>query len=108
VKAWLEARGFGVEHRGANPGGDRGVDLVAMKGSGLDLVRLIVQCKCYRADRPIRPAIVRELAGVISTERTGTRGVIVTTSGWTAAADAAASEHGILLLTADQLSGATL
>lgn len=65
-------------------GRDRGVDLYAARATGLGELRYVVQCKRYT--RPIGPALVRELRGVVDREDASC-GVLVTTSSFTPGAN---------------------
>ncbi|WP_457797675.1 restriction endonuclease [Methylocystis sp. S23] len=71
--------------------GDQGVDIVAEKRG----LRIVVQCKMY--SKPVGNRAVQEIAaGVAHAE--AQRGVVVTTIGYTPAAEALAESNGVLLL----------
>lgn len=61
------------------PSGDRGVDFYAARRAGLGSLLYVVECKRFRADRPIKPGLVRELRGVVDREQANC-GVLVTSS----------------------------
>ena len=98
VQAWLIAAGFQILDVRPSARGDAGVDIYAIKGSGLEEIRWIVQCKCYDPDRRIGPAIVRELVGAIQEYPTGTRGMVITTSQFSLGAIELAKAHNIMLI----------
>jgi hypothetical protein len=98
VKVAMEREGFDVVHVGRSHPGDDGVDLYATKGSGLEQVTWIIQCKCYSPKRKVGPHHVRELVGSLSAYERGARGMIVTTSGFTAGAEKEARKHNVRLI----------
>ncbi len=71
--------------------GDQGVDIVAEKRS----TRIVVQCKKY--GKPVGNRAVQEIVAGIAHEG-AQRGVVVTTSGYTRAAQELAESNDILLL----------
>jgi restriction system protein len=76
--------------------GDQGVDIVAEKRG----LRIVVQCKMY--SKPVGNRAVQEIvAGIAHVE--AQRGVVVTTVGYTPAAEALAASNNILLLHYSQL-----
>jgi hypothetical protein len=94
VASFFRALGFHVNLTAR--GGDQGVDMVVHQHGA----ELLVQCKKY--DKPIGPGIVRELIGTLVSQR-GDVGVLISTSGFTNAAVAAARSASILLLDIDDL-----
>ena len=96
VQELMASLGFEVEHVAASKRGDQGVDIYATKGADLDAVQWVIQCKCWR-DK-VGPAVVRELVGTLARFSGGTRGMIVTTSGFTAGAVTAAEESNVRLM----------
>jgi hypothetical protein len=101
VKDWLASLGYEAIHTSASRNGDNGVDVSASWKSGGTERLLVAQCKCYRADRPVGPSVVRELIGSLAACPAGTQGIIATTSYATEGAQALASEHNILIVTGD-------
>jgi restriction endonuclease Mrr len=101
VYGLMAALGFEVEHIAASGRGDRGVDVFARKGTDLDTVHWVIQCKCF-GKRKVGPGIVRELVGALELGRDkyppGTRGMIVTTSSFSAEAVNEATLGGIRLI----------
>ena len=98
VMKFMQNQGFEVTHHSLARNGDEGVDLRATKGKDLDLVMWAIQCKCYRAGRPVGTDAVRELIGALSAEPSGTRGMLVTSSHFTSGAKELAAQHNIRLL----------
>jgi hypothetical protein len=97
----MAALGFSVEHIAASRRGDHGVDVFATKGTDLETVYWVIQCKCY-GKRRVGPDTVRELLGVLHLNRdkypVGTRGMIVTTSSFSVDAIEEAGRAGIRLM----------
>jgi hypothetical protein len=98
VHKLMESLGFDVEHIASARRGDSGVDVYATKGSGLDEVQWVIQCKCWKPSRKVHPNTVRELIGVLSEYPNGVRGMIVTTSSFSAGAIATADGANIKLV----------
>jgi hypothetical protein len=98
VYSLMAALGFTVEHVAAGRHGDRGVDVFATKGTDLDRVNWIIQCKCFHPQKKIGPSVVRELAGVLAKYPRGTRGMIATTCRFTAGAKEEAEASDIRLI----------
>jgi restriction endonuclease Mrr len=86
VHSLMAALGFTVEHVAASRTGDKGVDIIATKGSDFDQVYWFIQCKCYAPTHKVDPGKIREMKGVLSDQPHGTRGMIVTTSTFTSGA----------------------
>lgn len=76
--------------------GDQGVDIVAEKRGA----RIVVQCKKY--SKPVGNRAVQEIVAAIAHED-AQRGVVVTTSGYTRAAERLAASNRVLLLHHSQL-----
>ncbi len=104
VQALMQALGFTVEHVAASRRGDNGVDVYATKGVDLDAVRWVIQCKCWSSKRKVSPSVVRELSGTLTRYSSGTRGMIVTTSGFTRGAEEAAADHEIRLMDGEEFA----
>ena len=66
--------------------GDRGVDLYAIRRSGLLEQRYVIECKRNSPDNRVGPSLVRQLRGVVDREQ-ATCGVLVTTSTFTVGAN---------------------
>lgn len=88
----LANRGMRVEHQAARRDGDGGVDLYAVDATHQTW---LVQCKCWAAHRPVGPDVIRELEGAIHLADSGTtstsKGMVITTSTFTAGAITAAA-----------------
>jgi hypothetical protein len=84
VAALMSGKGLTVVHQAASRRGDGGVDLYAHDEAHDRL--WAIQCKCYAPARKVGPDVVRELAGSLYRYPAGARGMIVTTSSFTAAA----------------------
>jgi len=104
VQTLMQRLGFTVEHVAASRRGDNGVDIYATKGVDLDAVRWIIQCKCWNPKRKVNPSVVRELVGTLTRYPSGIRGMIVTTSGFTAGAVREANDHEIRLMDGEEFS----
>ncbi|QDU05709.1 Restriction endonuclease [Gimesia chilikensis] len=104
VQTLMQRLGFAVEHVAASRRGDNGVDVYATKGVDLEAVHWIIQCKCWNPKRKVSPSVVRELAGTLTRYPSGTRGMIVTTSGFTAGAVQEANDHEIRLMDGEEFS----
>jgi restriction system protein len=76
--------------------GDQGVDIVADKRS----MRIVIQCKKY--SKPVGNRAVQEIVAAIAHEG-ARRGVVVTTSDYTPAAEKLAMSNEVLLLHHTQL-----
>ncbi|WP_052710506.1 restriction endonuclease [Azospirillum thiophilum] len=98
VGRWMERQGFAVEHR--TPRNDGGIDLLCVRGGET----WFVQCKCWALHRPVGPDVVRELVGSIQHHMPDARGMVVTTSRFTAEAEAVAEDCGIVCLAGDVLA----
>jgi Restriction endonuclease len=95
----LRDRGLDVIHQAVHRDGDGGVDLFASDSSEQTYV---VQCKCYSANRPVGPEVVRELVGAIALADQGakgqSKGILMTTSTFTSGAVTAALALGFELI----------
>lgn len=80
----LERLGFRVEMTKAT--GDGGVDIVATLDQPLVGGRYLIQCKRYAPDCPVGAAAVREFYGALTADRGAVKGILMTTSSFTAQA----------------------
>ncbi|MBX9798096.1 MAG: restriction endonuclease [Burkholderiaceae bacterium] len=87
--------GFKVDHVASAKNGDAGVDVFAEDKAGREF--WAIQCKCYAPKRKIGPAAVRELIGALEGYPAGTRGMMVTTSGYSSGAIELAKRSGVEL-----------
>ena len=100
VKNALERRGWSVTV--TPPTRDGGVDLIADKEVDIGgLLTLYIQCKNHST--PVGVEVVRQLNGVLPTQRRGVRGVLVCPSGFTTDARVFARDRGLELWGRDQL-----
>ena len=81
---------------------DGGIDVVAVNKNEFTGGRVAIQAKCYATHHKVAIAEVREMVGAIS-QREFHKGIIVTTSGYTAAAREEAARHGIELYDGEHL-----
>lgn len=94
VKRLLERKGWRVETTPLTR--DGGIDLIARRNDDVDIeVILCVQCKNHSS--PVGVDVARELNGSLPKQLSGTRGVLVCPSGFTADAIAFAKERGLIL-----------
>jgi hypothetical protein len=94
---------YDVQHVAAGRHGDQGIDVYATKGEAERVENWVIQCKCYSPHRKVGPSVVRELRGVLSKYQ-GARGMIVTTSTFTAGAVNEATKAGIRMIAGDEFS----
>jgi len=82
---------------------DRGIDVKATRG-GVAQQTALIQAKRYRGDNKVRPADVREYAGVRQRERDADMMVLVTTGAATSGAREEAAELNVELIEGDELA----
>lgn len=104
----MESLGFDVQHVAASRRGDRGVDVYATKGTekgtDLDKVCWVIQCKAYTPTHKVGPHVVRELVGALAEYPRGTRGLIATTSAFSREAEELATRHEVRLMNGVEFS----
>ena len=94
VKQLLEQRKWNVESTPLTR--DGGVDLIARRNDDIGVeITLYIQCKNHVS--PVGVDVIRELNGVLPKGATGTRGVVVCPSGFTADAISFAKDRSISL-----------
>lgn len=91
----MKELGYKVDHVASAKNGDEGVDVFAEDPKRNEF--WAIQCKCYAPKRKIGPAVVRELIGALAGYPIGTRGMLVTTSGYSGGAIELARNSGIEL-----------
>ena len=92
VKRLLERKGWRVENTPLTR--DGGIDLIARRNDDVDIeVTLYVQCKNHSS--PVGVDVARELNGSLPKQLSGTRGVLVCPSSFTADAMAFGKDRGI-------------
>lgn len=105
----LSGRGMRVAHQAARRDGDGGVDLFAVDADGKSW---IVQCKCWASHRPVGPDVIRELEGAIRLADKGSssrsRGIVITTSTFTARASADAAALGFELINGEEFANISI
>jgi hypothetical protein len=94
----LLSMGFATE--GRKPSADGGVDIVAISTQPLISGRYIVQCK--RFNHPVSSPIIRDLYGVVMSERAN-KGILITTSAFTSDAIEFARDKPIELIDGNEL-----
>lgn len=87
--------GFKVDHVASAKNGDAGVDVFAENQSGTEF--WAIQCKCYAPKRKVGPSAIRELIGALAVYPPNTRGMMVTTSGYSTGAIEVAKQCAIEL-----------
>lgn len=97
----LVCMGFQTETTKAS--GDGGVDIVATLNKPITGGRYIIQCKRYAPDSLVGAATVREFYGALNADQRAVKGILITTSGFTAQAIEFARELRIELIGRDQL-----
>jgi Holliday junction resolvase len=98
VQGLMARLGFNVEHVSASRRGDRGVDVYATKGTDLEQVAWVIQCKAFAPRHKVGPNIARELVGTLAEYPQGTRGMIVTTSSFSEETIKLATRHNVRLM----------
>ncbi len=80
MAALFDKKGFEVTLTAASK--DGGADLFVVDNSDIGSFLYVVECKKYRADRPVGVGLVRQLFGVVQSKR-ATAGILATTSYFT-------------------------
>ncbi|MGA2986460.1 MAG: restriction endonuclease [Terriglobia bacterium] len=101
VSQLLERMGFRAEMTKAS--GDGGVDVVANLDQPFSGGRYLVQCKRYAPDSTVGAATVREFYGALNADRRAIKGILITTSAFTAQATEFAEGLPIELIARDKL-----
>lgn len=94
----VAAMGLAVEHIAASCHSDHCFEIYATQSRDLDQVNWIVLCKCGHPKREVPANAIRELADVLAGYPDGTRGMMLTTSGFSAGAIKAATVANIRLV----------
>ena len=105
VSKLMERLGYDVQHVAASRRGDYGVDVYATKFTEDQIENWVIQCKCYSSKNKVGPKIVRELIGSLSHYAEPTKGMVVTTSSFTAGAIEEAKQVGIKLIDGIEFAG---
>ena len=101
VAQMLRGRGLTVEVTGGT--GDEGVDIIAYDNTPITGGTFLVQCKRYSPDKKVGVAEIRELYGTMQ-EKQSAKGVLVTSSVFTAGAMKFAEGKSIELIDGVRLS----
>jgi tetratricopeptide (TPR) repeat protein len=83
--------------------GDGGIDVVATSNHAVTGGRYLIQCKRYSSDSLIGAATVREFYGAVTADKLAVKGILITTSGFTAQAEEFAAALPIELIGRDRL-----
>jgi len=97
----LRVMGFRTQITKAS--GDGGIDIVAILDKPITGGRYLFQCKRFASDSLVGVPIVREFYGAVSADRKASKGILITTSGFTIQAKEFAGEVGIELIDGQQL-----
>ncbi len=98
----MKALGYEAKHQATNRSGDGGVDVYAYDPKGDEI--WAIQCKCYATHHKVGPDVIRALYGSMSSYPEGAKGMVVTTSSFTAGAEEEAQKMGITLIDGLQFS----
>ena len=101
VTALLERMGFRAETTKAS--GDGGIDITATLDRPIVGRKYLFQCKRFAPDNLVGAATVREFYGALTADRQAVKGILVTTSGFTAQAQEFARNLPIELVDGEQL-----
>jgi Holliday junction resolvasome RuvABC ATP-dependent DNA helicase subunit len=102
VSALLQKMGF--EAKTTKASGDGGIDIVAILDKPVIGGRYLIQCKRLAQDTLVGVPTVREFYGAITADRGAVKGILVTTSAFTAQAKEFAGEVGIELIDGARLN----
>jgi len=83
--------------------GDGGVDIVAFLDKPIIGGRYLLQCKRLASDSLVGAPTIREFYGAVTADRKASKGILITTSGFTMQAKEFAGEVGIELIDGQQL-----
>jgi restriction endonuclease Mrr len=97
----LRAMGFRTQITKAS--GDGGIDIVAMLDKPITGGQYLFQCERFAPDSLVGAPIVREFYGAVSADRKASKGILITTSGFTIQAKEFAGGVGIELIDGQQL-----
>ena len=97
----LRVMGFRTQITKAS--GDGGVDIVAFLDKPIIGGRYLLQCKRLASDSLVGAPTIREFYGAVTADRKASKGILITTSGFTMQAKQFAGEVGIELIDGQQL-----
>jgi Holliday junction resolvasome RuvABC ATP-dependent DNA helicase subunit len=101
ITSLLTRLGFRTQMTKAS--GDGGIDIVAVSDRPFVGGKYLIQCKRFSEDTPVGSPTVREFYGAVSADRGAVKGILVTTSSFSANAKDFAQSVGIELIDMDQL-----
>ncbi len=101
VASLLALMGFHIEMTKAS--GDGGVDIVATLEKPVLGGRYLIQCKRFAIENPVGAPIVREFYGTVRADHRAVKGILITTSTFTAQARDFARDLKIELIGREQL-----
>lgn len=101
VTSLLERMGFRPEMTKAS--GNGGIDIVAVLDRPIIGGRYLVQCKRFAPDTVVGSATVREFYGALVADRAATKGILITTSGFSNQARDFAAQLPLELIDGDAL-----
>ena len=102
ITGLLERMGFCAQMTKAS--GDGGVDIAATLERPFIGGKYLFQCKCFSPDHPVEAATVREFYGAVTADQEAVKGILVTTSVFTAQAREFARHLRIELVDGEQLA----
>lgn len=103
IATLLQRMGFRVEMTKAT--GDGGIDIVAVLDRPIVGGRYLIQCKRFAVDCLVSAPTVRELYGALVADREAAKGVLITTSAFSAQAREFAANLPLELIDGDRLRG---
>jgi len=101
ISVLLQRLGFRTEMTQAS--GDGGIDIVATLERPIIGGRYLIQCKRFALDALVGSPTVREFYGALTADRKAVKGILITTSGFTAQAREFAENLPIELVDGEQL-----
>ncbi len=102
MNSLLQRLGFRTELTQAT--GDGGIDIVAFLDRPFAGGRFLIQCKRFAPETPVGAPVVREFYGAVAADRNAVKGILITTSTFTAQAQEFARGTRIDLIDGDQLN----
>lgn len=102
ISALLQRMGFNTEMTKVT--GDGGIDIIATLDRPLIGGRYLIQCKRFAPGKLVGAATVRDFYGALTADRNAVKGIMITTSGFTAQALAFARQLPLELIGGQQLS----
>jgi Restriction endonuclease/Holliday junction DNA helicase RuvB P-loop domain len=85
--------------------GDGGIDIIAVLEKSIVGGRYLIQCKRFAGDSPVSAPTVREFYGALTADRKAVKGILITTSSFTAQASEFAKNSPLELIDGNKLLG---